>query len=561
MQQLTNTYALVLMISLFYVLPFLLAIVLPSCVIPFLVKRILNKKKVKLPSLKPFIISLIFLASTANLFWERDLFNKVYYEWDRIFLPYTFFSHEAPLLDGNASWIAQGWKNWHLDIIWLFLTVIIYLTSAGFAYIRHRKDIQAKLYRKILMGSVFALTIASLLLSQLGLKGLGLLVNAPSNLNYKEVNVPCTKSPFSGPRILYAGSQAEWTSDLKGKNLKQAFKKHLQLMARENILSTNGASVSILWDNNIWIHCVNSDGAFKINLPKAINEAGINAPRSIPVWAPDSKQLIMNNNGDLLLINLIDKTTKVLKQKVALRDNHIDITSKNRDQMIPPFEYGDAYWNVNGTIYYTSFSDNLVSLHQFNPISNEDKPIRQSDKQLRISNGDPTGKWLFIDEYNWATKSKNEPQGKTYLFNTQSYELTEYNNESGYSFVWSPSGKYLAESTGSWASSPIEEAFPALLLDINTKQKINVSDIVKKYLDEKGFKVENKLLIVEIKDFVDESHLLIKILLQDSSTQIPRQINGIVDINSGKLDILQNYPENSYQNEKTDRLEPILIIK
>ncbi len=58
----------VAMFSPFYVLPFLLAVVLPAWGIPTLVVRKLNRKKEQLPSIRPFIVSMAILAFLANLF-------------------------------------------------------------------------------------------------------------------------------------------------------------------------------------------------------------------------------------------------------------------------------------------------------------------------------------------------------------------------------------------------------------------------------------------------------------------------------------------------------------
>lgn len=170
--KIVSIFTFVFYYGVFYVLPFLLAVVLPAWGIPSLVRCILNRKREKLPSLLPFAVNMIFLAFLVNLCWEFLLFNKVYYEWDRTFLPYTFFSYESPILDGSVSWIAPGWKQWNLYVIWLTSTVFISVVSASLAYFLHRSSEHKKEYRKILAVSVVSLIVATLILPPF----LGLLV-------------------------------------------------------------------------------------------------------------------------------------------------------------------------------------------------------------------------------------------------------------------------------------------------------------------------------------------------------------------------------------------------
>jgi hypothetical protein len=544
-------------IAVFYSLPFLLAVVLPAWGIPSIIKRILNRKSEKLPSLLPFTLSLVFLAFLAILLWEFVMFNRVYYEWDHFGLPYTFFWHASPVSDGSPNWIARGWKTWYLYVIWLMLTIAIYVISAIFAYWKNRASKHLKLYRNILLGSVISLTIISLILPQLVSKGIGFFWRVPSNIDYQEVNMACTSSSIPGKKIFYTGDQDEWISDLTGGNLRHAFKKHLQLRASRGALSHDGTMAAILWGPDLWVYCLNSDGAFKISLPKFENEEGMNELRSSPSWSPDNKKMVMNNHGDLLLIDLTKKTTSVLKHKMSLRDNNVDLTAKNRDFGIPLFEFGDAYWSPDGIIYYTAFNGDSVSLHKFNPQVKEDKVITKSNNLITFHSGDSTGKWLFVSENSWAEKrDKDNAFSKNYFLNTQTSQVLGVDMKDNYQAVWSSSGNFIAQSTMSWMSSPTSGNFPAFVTNLETKQSFNITEIMRKTLEQKG--IHGKVLVVEIKDFVDDSRILVKATIPGAA--VPRQINGILNIGNSELTVLQDYPENSSTTYEAGRIDPFQII-
>ena len=105
---------------------------------------------------------------------------------------------------------------------WLTFTILIYIISAGFAYLRNRSNKYKNKY-KILITSVAFLTISSLILPKLVYKGMGFLWGPPSNYNYKEVKTDCTNSTTIGPKILYSGDQEEWISDLSGGEFTSGF--------------------------------------------------------------------------------------------------------------------------------------------------------------------------------------------------------------------------------------------------------------------------------------------------------------------------------------------------
>lgn len=125
-------------------LPFIFGIGLPALVIPPLIAKIFFRQS-KLPSLRPVVLSLIILGFFANILWDLTLYNHVYYEWDRLFLPYTFFSHESPHISPHLNWYASGWNSNILDIAWASITIGIYSLSAAFWLILNRKKEGKKL--------------------------------------------------------------------------------------------------------------------------------------------------------------------------------------------------------------------------------------------------------------------------------------------------------------------------------------------------------------------------------------------------------------------------------
>ena len=58
---------------------------------------------------------------------------------------------------------------------------------------------------------------------------------------------------------------------------------------------------AVLMGENLWIHCLNSDGVFKIALPK-IAKTGYKSYEVLHPGHPDSSQMVMNNHGDLLIM-------------------------------------------------------------------------------------------------------------------------------------------------------------------------------------------------------------------------------------------------------------------
>lgn len=148
----------------FDVIPFLAAILLPAVSIPFLISLTKDYDDTNLTGVGIiFTTTTVILAILANLFWNLVLYNHIYFEWDRLGLPYTFFSHEGPLLDGKGTWIAPGWTLTDLYLVWLGITLFIFILSGLIALSFHKKISKKQI--KFIVLSIIFLTLTSLFMS------------------------------------------------------------------------------------------------------------------------------------------------------------------------------------------------------------------------------------------------------------------------------------------------------------------------------------------------------------------------------------------------------------
>lgn len=554
-------------ILIWYGLPFLVAVVLPAWIIPRLVKKFSNRKNLSLPSLKFFTLNIIGLAILANIFWEFVLYDRVYYEWDRLFLPYTLLNHEGPSLGERPNWIASGWKGWYLHVVWFVITAGIYSFSAFVAYSKNKTHEHSQKYLKVLITSVITLLLVSVTLPSLALLSLNhSSLGMPTNLQYEEVDQACVPAPTEEPQIFYVGDQEEWLSDLSGNNLRPAFQKHLQLKSTPEPLSPDGTKAALVWGGDLWVHCLHSKGAFKIALPENLEHSSTYEVRSSPSWSPDSKFMILNNGGDLLLLDLDKKKTEVVKNQVALIDNNVDITAKDRDPSVQPFEYGDAYWSRDDFIYYTAFINNTVELRKLNWRSSSEEVVYSGEMNINILKGSPDGKWLLVTQRPFSTTPQlDNDENHIYLFNTQDKSMTNAvfgdTKALSYKTIFSPSSSLIATSNSSWQTAPVPKGFPALVYDLDSAEVYSITPKIETWLKNRGVDLTNKAVVVEIIDFVDDETVLVKVQAIEHLKGIPYQLNGLFHYATGELTILQEYPATSFDENRVKRIEPFHIIE
>lgn len=118
----------------FSVILFILFVALPAFGLTFLGLKFSKVSKKDNSYLVVFPLMLIILAVLANFLWDQFIFKKIYYEWDRIMIPYTFGYYEfaSPLVyKGSVSqgpnWFAPGWNQRNFALFWYAITEVIYL--------------------------------------------------------------------------------------------------------------------------------------------------------------------------------------------------------------------------------------------------------------------------------------------------------------------------------------------------------------------------------------------------------------------------------------------------
>jgi hypothetical protein len=146
----------------FDVIPFVLMVVLPSVVIPLAV-LFFSKYKIRrnISAIVYLSLCLIILGLLGNFFWDNFIYKHIYYEWDRLILPFTFVIHESPLTDNTGSWIAKGYTQKSLDFIWLGITLSIYLLSGIISLLINIKNRFSSETVRIVINSVVILSIVS----------------------------------------------------------------------------------------------------------------------------------------------------------------------------------------------------------------------------------------------------------------------------------------------------------------------------------------------------------------------------------------------------------------
>jgi hypothetical protein len=178
-----------------------LEILLASVIIPFfilhLISRFIGKNFLTRRLILTFLGSLFLLSIAGVFIWNIFVQNKVFHEWDTISPGYLLIAHEVPadvvkpfFEDGqgsrsqyDGSWLAPGWSLFSLHMIWLGITIAIYLVSFFVVYKINKKDFSnKKQFIQFLRTSFFSFLVFSVLigvLNQLVLFGTFLVSNAP----------------------------------------------------------------------------------------------------------------------------------------------------------------------------------------------------------------------------------------------------------------------------------------------------------------------------------------------------------------------------------------------
>ncbi|SRR5258708_18681891 len=107
----------------------------------FLVKKIGKFKEIKNKFIFLFVIFQAILSLFINQIWGFYIFNHLYYEWDYIVsFKFSLFTRDSPVSNlgifeiskgqqSQGSWIANGFSQFYLFLIWFFLAIFVYIVS------------------------------------------------------------------------------------------------------------------------------------------------------------------------------------------------------------------------------------------------------------------------------------------------------------------------------------------------------------------------------------------------------------------------------------------------
>lgn len=140
-----------------YSFQFLFMVIVPAVVIPFFFAA---KAKIESMSLMAFSGYLVAATFFGNIFWITQIHNHFYYEWDRLLLPFSFWGHQAPVIDGSGTWLAPGLSQTGLRSIWLLGVLIIYVVGYLLFYSKPAKAIQKA--KQVIKNTLVLLTLCSI---------------------------------------------------------------------------------------------------------------------------------------------------------------------------------------------------------------------------------------------------------------------------------------------------------------------------------------------------------------------------------------------------------------
>jgi hypothetical protein len=559
----------ILVLLLFIGIPFGLGIVLPSWLVPWGVKKYIERRtNHKLPSFFPLTVYLIILATIINIFWNKYIFLHLYYKWDDGWVPFSYLGHEGPRLDLSSSWLAPGWQTWHLDLVWIGLCLLCYGLALAWYWLPKRRQFsgaEAKRLKQALLSTVAVLAFMSAILPYLLAYVFGFIFSLGGP---REIKQACPVVDFESPQIVYERNNKYFISDLEGKNLHELLDRDALAYNFQQTISPDQAKiVREVGQDFVWVYCLHGKGRNKISLPESkLKKRASYEPRSSLSWSPDSQQFVMNFEGDLTIVDTETEKSRILKSQVALKDNHIDITAKDKQVGISPFEVGDAYWGRSGHIYYTTFNEDFsqTAIHELNLATNLDRELLSSTYVLRIAGGSPDAKWLMISESEWQGEKSDPPFTEEYLFNIETGEKRKPWAGVGTGYInnlqWSPDSQYiLLHKSGSWRSSPVLEGFPALMYRIEDNYGHAVTWKAEAALKKLNIHFANKAVVVSTVGMAGPNQVILDISFMDQKSGHHDKVIGILNVETQELKIIHR-DLNASKSALGDQLEAIGVL-
>lgn len=259
-------------IVLFFFGPILFGIILPLLV-AFLISRWLFAKSIPIKHFRWFFLTIVILTFTANIIWKIFISNHIYYEWDTILItPFTLLFHEAPVLDGMGTWIAEGWTLFKLDLLYYFMLGLLYVCSVIFLLIDpFSKFSKMQEKRSQFLKATIATTVLLFLFALIFPLIQPTLNNAISNffphikpVERVENKTACTK-PIQRNKVYFGGSDADYIS-ADYKTFQKIWDKPGNSGFPSGVPSPDGSMIANPEFDGIWIKCTETDGLYKITM-------------------------------------------------------------------------------------------------------------------------------------------------------------------------------------------------------------------------------------------------------------------------------------------------------
>jgi hypothetical protein len=156
------------------------AVLLGSLLVPlfvlWLVHRLTKQRFLTKSLACTFLVALFWLSVVANMIWETWIRGHVYYEWDSIISPdYIITTYDSPLIEGTTlfdlgrgpanphsplegSWLAAGWSQFSLYLLWRGITTALYfLTFSAMYLVGQAKAPERAIFRRFLIQACIAL--------------------------------------------------------------------------------------------------------------------------------------------------------------------------------------------------------------------------------------------------------------------------------------------------------------------------------------------------------------------------------------------------------------------
>ena len=130
---------------------------------PYFIKHKKYKTIAEFPSFLPFWLTVVVLVQIVNWVWANIFNGKLFYEWDTLFIQYSLTYYQAPVLDSSPSWIAPGLTLWHLYLLFVIITIGIYLIAMFISLIINKGNKHYKEYKEVFKISVIWMSVISIL--------------------------------------------------------------------------------------------------------------------------------------------------------------------------------------------------------------------------------------------------------------------------------------------------------------------------------------------------------------------------------------------------------------